>query len=328
MVSNTKAKLEKKQLSPLLSLAGITEPVTEIRELTDGWFNTAYQAEFSSRSPVVMKISPPDDIPILRYEHDIMRAEAEVMEILSDRGTVPVPSLIHSDFSRSVIPHDFLVMESLPGIPLNRADQEMSKADKERIVAESGRINAQINEITGEWFGYWCSHPKFKTWYSSFCYMIECILQDAQDFSILLPHPSDEIRSFLTECEQFFQEVTTPVLVHWDLWEGNIFVDRIKGNWEITGIIDFERALWGDPLMEALFQNGFERQAFTRGYGRSGEITIAEGIRRLWYDIYLELVLIIEDGPRQYPEKHTIQWGIDRLKTHMGMLKEVIRGGL
>ena len=36
-------------------------------------------------------------------------------------------------------------------------------------------------------------------------------------------------------------------------WEGNIFVDQIKGEYHIVGITDFERAFWGDPLMELFF---------------------------------------------------------------------------
>jgi len=58
-----------------------------------------------------------------------------------------------------------------------------------------------------------------------------------------------------------------PQLVHWDAWDANFFVKDGK----ITGILDFERALWADPLMEAQFRalafGGVSESM--RGYGKT-----------------------------------------------------------
>ena len=53
------------------------------------------------------------------------------------------------------------------------------------------------------------------------------------------------------EAHPALDEVQSPRLVHWDLWDGNVFVDPATA--QITGISDFERSLWGDPLMEVNF---------------------------------------------------------------------------
>ena len=46
-------------------------------------------------------------------------------------------------------------------------------------------------------------------------------------------------------------EVTVPALVHFDLWPGNILVDRpADGPARIGGLIDGERMFWGDPLAD------------------------------------------------------------------------------
>jgi len=45
------------------------------------------------------------------------------------------------------------------------------------------------------------------------------------------------------------RDVTEPRLLHWDLWDGNVL--RKEGR--VSGIVDFERAIWGDPLMEFYF---------------------------------------------------------------------------
>ena len=41
-----------------------------------------------------------------------------------------------------------------------------------------------------------------------------------------------------------FDKVTQPTLVHWDMWEGNIFVKA----GHVVGVIDWERALWAKSI--------------------------------------------------------------------------------
>ena len=43
-----------------------------------------------------------------------------------------------------------------------------------------------------------------------------------------------------------FDEVKEPSLVHWDMWEGNVFVKEKH----VLGIIDWERAMWGEAFMD------------------------------------------------------------------------------
>ena len=43
-------------------------------------------------------------------------------------------------------------------------------------------------------------------------------------------------------------DVARPALVHTDLWAGNLFVD--PGTGALVGVIDPERAFWGDPLAD------------------------------------------------------------------------------
>ena len=40
------------------------------------------------------------------------------------------------------------------------------------------------------------------------------------------------------------------MLVHFDLWDGNILVESDPAGHRIGALIDAERAFWGDPLAE------------------------------------------------------------------------------
>jgi hypothetical protein len=53
--------------------------------------------------------------------------------------------------------------------------------------------------------------------------------------------------------------------VQWDLWDGNVLVDPASG--ALTGYLDFERALWGDPLLEFQFGPHGRAADVVAGYG-------------------------------------------------------------
>lgn len=86
---------------------------------------------------------------------------------------------------------------------------------------------------------------------------------DSQKVNINLAISIDEMFALLEKDKAIFGEVNFPRLVHWDIWDGNIFVK----NGKITGIIDWERCLWGNALMEAGFRSYSQSADFLIGYG-------------------------------------------------------------
>ena len=97
--------------------------------------------------------------------------------------------------------------------------------------------------------------------------------------------------------------MTVPQLIHWDLWDGKVFV--LDGH--ICGIIDWERALWGDPLMDDRFRRHERSEAFLTGYGQK-EFSNSETRRILWYDLFLYGVMMTEGAYRGYPNDSQYQW--------------------
>jgi hypothetical protein len=87
------------------------------------------------------------------------------------------------------------------------------------------------------------------------------------------------------------------VLVHWDAWDSNFFIQ----NGRVTGLLDFERALWADPLMEAQFRpltlEKFPGNLW--GYGKT-TFTPQEDVRNHLYTLHLALVMVTEYTYRDY----------------------------
>ena len=61
-----------------------------------------------------------------------------------------------------------------------------------------------------------------------------------------LPQSPSALRSLFEAHAWALDEVREPVLTHFDLWEGNVLVEWVGGAPRIEGIIDGERAFWGD----------------------------------------------------------------------------------
>lgn len=191
---------------------------------------------------------------------------------------------------------------------MNEIKNSLSQEQLNDIYTETGRICREINNIVCPCFGY-PGQAGFQgtDWYTVFRKMLEAGISDARQGSVDLKIPVDELLWYLERDKDVFIEVAEPRLVHWDLWDGNIFVSDGR----ITGLIDWERCIWGDPLLEVGFRSHSDSALFKKGYGING-ITEPEKRRILWYDIYLFVLVSLEYEYRKYETKDTYQWA-----THM-----------
>jgi hypothetical protein len=88
-------------------------------------------------------------------------------------------------------------------------------------------------------------------------------------------------------------------------------------------VIDFERTLWADPLMEAQFRplswSGVTQSM--RGYGKT-EFTPAELSRCRLYTLHLALVMHVECYFRQYDTDEVFNSSRELIASTMAWLKE------
>lgn len=281
--SLTKRRLSAAALDALVRRA-LGVPLAAHVELTDGMFNTAYRLTAADGRETVLKVAPPPGVPLLTYERDLMRTEALAFELMAAHG-LPVPEvLLHED--------DFLLMTALRGEPWSAARPRLTDAEHGALRRELGTIVRELHTIRGDVFGY-VQGPNAATWREAFTGMVDAVLADADRFGVELP----DVRPAVAARGHLLDEVTEPVLVHFDLWEANVFL----ADGHVEGIIDPERAMFGDPLAEiatvALFTDLDDD--YKAGYGIEG-FTAAEETRIALYRAYLCLVMIVEGVPRGY----------------------------
>lgn len=315
--SITKNKLEEETLNQLIESSFPGKKKTGLTELTEGFFNIAYLVRFADGEELILKIAPDASMDVMTHEINIMFSEVDSMQRLNKLGTIPVPEVVYADFSRSIIPSDYFFMKKLPGSSFETQKAAMSQEDRDRIHIQVGALNQKINEITGESFGYYGQKDKQGTsWYMVFSDILRDAVKDADRKSIALPVTEQELFSLLEKDKKHFEEVTTPRFVHWDLWAGNVFVQE----GQITGLIDFERCLWGDIYMEVGFRDCFHNPAFLKGYGIE-EFSEAVSRRILWYDVYLFTICTLECDYRGYDTRNSYEWGSSMLLKTFQKLK-------
>lgn len=262
----------------ILAEADLTE--FTVRPLGGGTYNSVFRVT-SPEGDFVLKVSPSDQRG-LTYERNLVRTEALFCRL--GHAVAPVPEVVHTDFSRALVNSDALLTTWLPGRPLLGRDD----VDRPLVRRQLGRAVAALHEVTGPGFGYpqLGLHP---TWTSAFFAMVGAVQADARRFGVALPEiPLDPA---------VFDDVTRPALVHFDLWDGNILTETGTG---LTGLVDGERAFWGDPVAEfvspALFRTIEDDQDFLTSYGF--EFTDSARVRLAAYQAYLYSIMLVERVPR------------------------------
>jgi aminoglycoside phosphotransferase (APT) family kinase protein len=291
------------------ALATVVAPLGRLvgaEQLTGGMFATTYRVTLEDGRRVVVKTAPTETHKLLTYERDLLRTEALVYGLADGRPELLMPTVLLTDYTRTVLPSDVLVVSHLPGTPMLDAGMAGDEARSRRLEADLGAYLARQHGITGPRFGYPNAEAGLQadTWPEAFGLVVEALLADAERWGTALP--AAEIRSALTRHAGALAEVTTPVLVHTDLWPGNLFVDPASG--ELVGVIDTERALWGDPLFDLVgadpMWNGMSAHLLA-GYAReTGSVwdvdRPAAATRLRLYRLLMALIMKVETAPRAY----------------------------
>lgn len=292
----------------LAALGEVLSPlgrVASAEQLTGGTFATTYLARLDDGSDVIVKTAPTGTDRLLTYEADLVRSEAYVYRLLADVDGVPVPRVLLEDWTRSAWPSDVLAVTRLhgtlwSGLGLADGDPRLDRARR-----DLGAVMARTHTVHGQDFGYVRKGSPLRaaTWPDAFTLIVEAALADARRWSVEVPEA--EIRAALARHRDALAEVTVPALVHTDLWPGNIFLDETTG--AIVGIIDAERALWGDPLIDLVGTDQDGRrplpQPLLDGYAETTRPLVLDDAARVRIELYrmhFSLFQSVEVIPRAF----------------------------
>ena len=200
---------------------------------------------------------------------------------------MPVPAILAYDFSHAEIGRDYLLMERLPGTPI-AGSPGLTQGAFENTLREAGRCLRQVHTITGDLYGYVSDHHPMEPqpdWPSAFATMWHKLLDDIERCDGYSPEEATHMRRLLDRHMGVFDRPVSASLLHMDVWAENLLADE-QGR--LTGLIDWDRACWGDPEIEfaVLDYCGISEPPFWEGYGAKRGTSPEAEVRRVFYLLY------------------------------------------
>jgi aminoglycoside phosphotransferase (APT) family kinase protein len=311
------------------SSLGPRREVVRATPLTGGGFATVWRADLDDDTSVVLKVGPPPDAPLLTYEADMVGAEAGYLRTVR-RGepSVPVPEVLYHGDDADVINGSWLILRHLPGTALAELRDDLPRDQQAAVRHELGQALARVHRIDGTMFGYpGPGRRQAATWREAYLGIIEDLLADAVRLGQELPLPSAWISEVLGEASEVLTAVVRPALVHFDLWDGNVLAaPDADGRWRLTGLVDGERSLYADPLVDFVSPELFGRieddpdHPFAAGYadqaGPDFKLDADARRRIMLYRAWFYLLMRVEFPTRLISEEHR--------KRRDDMLREVL----
>ncbi|TNH26028.1 aminoglycoside phosphotransferase family protein [Micromonospora orduensis] len=299
--------------------------VLEAGPLTGGGYATVWWASLDDDRRVVLKVAPPAGTPLLRYERGLCAAEARYFRLVAERAPqVPVPAVLHHGTDPAY--GEWLVTAMLPGRSLYEVSGRGVDDGPARY--DLGVALAALHRVTGDRFGYDGGRASGATWRAAFTAMLDALLADAADWNVPLPVTRDDLHALVRRHADVLDEVRRPALLHFDCWDGNVLAaPDAHGRLRLCGLVDGERYLYGDPLLDLVSPRLFRRvedepdHPLLDGYrAASAEpLVLDDSARRrlALYRLHLYLLMTVEMPsrgmtPGSHPGRH------DRLAVLLG----------
>ena len=250
MENNERTRISTEQIASIAIRAlGAHARIRAIDEIPGGTFNTIFRLTLAEQGQVILRFAPHrldrpwnwDETYLMRREHAIQPFFAPVAHLM--------PKCLLVDFTRQIIDRDYMVQTYLPGERWDYIVDELSPAEHDLLWGQFGRLLKEIHSVQGEMFGLPYPGFQFRTWSRTVTERLESIRQLAAHRQVVIPH-LEKILAVIDRHASTLDEIRVPRLLHGDLWLFNLLVTRDPAGPRITGLLDADRAWWGDPAAD------------------------------------------------------------------------------
>jgi aminoglycoside phosphotransferase (APT) family kinase protein len=261
--------------------------IESIQELEGGTFNTTYLVIFADHLKGILRVSPPGTAQILWDEVFLMRREHAIQPYFAPVAAL-MPKTLLVDFTHQLMDRDYIFQTFIEGERWDDVMDDLTPAENDILWDQFGNLLKQIHNVHGETFGLPLTGYQFPRWSQAVIDRLERTLRAAQEDQLEVPH-LQAILEIVRAHPQPLDEIRVPRLLHGDLWSFNILIGRRENVPAIVGILDADRAWWGDPMADwtmfilAHAEEEAGHSRFWQAYGRPEE-TSASGFRASVYD--------------------------------------------
>ncbi|KAJ8457412.1 hypothetical protein ONZ45_g18321 [Pleurotus djamor] len=254
--------------------------------------------------------------PLSDYVANDLKQIRHLLGLLHSNSSVPFPR-VFEDESLDVFPHHYLLfdmpLDASKGISLSEARTSgvLDERGISRIELELGMYLGQLHNIQNDWFGLpSVSEPvdPSYSWKESFTLFFETLVHEIESShsASTLDLPLHEIKKYMSRAIGFFlfDDAEVPSLIGFTVSDDDVWILPPENESSLPAICailpNLSWALWGDPLLEAMFMPPGPSAAVLEGYlgaGGSNPIVFArQKTKRLWYSLFMSLLILARDG--------------------------------
>lgn len=302
--------------------------VLAARELGGGTYNYTWLITLADQK-VILRLAPPlsemhgwDEKRLMRREESIKPYFAAIAHLM--------PRTLMADFTHQLFPRDYLFQTFLPGERWDAVADTLSPPENETLWNQFGTLLKRIHSTSGTLFGGPYPTRAFSSWSHTIIYRLDHVLQsmtnvrlDTRDMAAVFD--SAQARSALLD------EIRQPRLLHGDLWLFNLLIERGPAGAHITGVLDADRAWWGDPMADwTMFVLGMstspetqaEYKVFWNAYGQPSQTPAAQFRDGIYQAMHIGTALV---WATYHQDDATVERGVNDLRAVVARLGELPR---
>ncbi|KAL9639620.1 MAG: hypothetical protein Q9164_000814 [Protoblastenia rupestris] len=232
----------RRAVQSIISCSRLT--VNHIEEISSH-LHRVYTLRLSNGSRLCLKTSPSPSLCLLRGEYAYLETEATVLELLA-KSSLPLPRIIKYDRRCSHFGVPSLLTNYLSGTRYVDALPYLTRAERANIELQLRSLRLIVSQHVSNTYGpanLVKAGEGFETWREAFIAMFESVLMDGEDSNVNIPY--FQIREAFSRWETYLDDVTEGRLLVPGLGSPeNTLIDRRTN--DVTGLLDFGQALWGD----------------------------------------------------------------------------------
>jgi aminoglycoside phosphotransferase (APT) family kinase protein len=247
---------------------GVGVVPVRVAELGYAGYNNVYRVELAgSDEPVVLRVAPEETVQF-GCEWRLMRNEYAAMPWLGVIASL-MPRVLAVDWSHDLVDRDWMIQTLLPGVPAPEGLGRYPRSGRTTFFRQLGAIARTVHDVRGPSFGR-PGGPAYASWSEV---VIASFTQIADDLERRGLDGADvrTAAAMAAAGRATLDEIREPRLLAGDLWTVNCLLDANAPEPLISGVLDFDRAEFGDPAADWTIRMAQakpdERQAFWEPYG-------------------------------------------------------------
>ncbi len=224
----------------LVEVAGALGPVA-----LDGWLPPVQGAV-----GVVAGMRRRDDptplvVKVYRGDHAQRRKanEETALRLLAGKTEFPAPRVVAASATVRA-GTGWLVMDRRPGLRWGDRREAMSERENREVIRRVGRMLRDMHRVAGRTFGPLAEVGRQDPLDAAMDRLAQAVALSADGSDDTLGR---RVVSFVRGRAGVLRTCVTPVFCHADFNGGNLLVDDCG---QISGVVDFERSRWDDPLSD------------------------------------------------------------------------------